>query len=958
MARRWVRRLAIAGGMCLAASAALAQDATWNGTTADWNTATNWSPPTAVPAGTATFAAAGSFFVSTSASVTIGAIDFAATPNAQAYTFTIGNSFTINGAGITNSSTNPQSVGISGDLVFQNASTGNNGTGQVDYEVNLGTVTFNNTSNAGNAATTWTDGGGFSKVTFNDSATAGSANITVNTSATLTFDDASSAASAIITNNTGTVAFDNTSTAGSASITNSRTLQFNNAATAGGATITNAGTTDFNDGSNAGSAHITNQLTGVIVFNATSSASTATISNTGNLDFEGTATAGSATITTTGPGGFTAFAAASSGDSARLITNPGGIVDISNLTTGGTTAGSIEGGGDYFLGGKQLTVGSNNLSTTVSGLIADGGTGGGIGGSLDKVGAGTLTLADTNTYTGATAIDGGTLTVTGSIASSSGVAIDAGGTLNGTGSVSAVTVNSGGILMPGLPGAVGTLTGTGNVLFNAGASYQILISGTANSKYTTAGGATLSTSASVGILSGSSIVVGNKYTILTANGGVAGTFDPTVHFGNFNGTLSYDADDVFLTFEFASLAPLLPANAPQNAANVATTIDNFLASGGTLPAGFQALFNLPAGQLVNGLEQLDGETATGAQIAGFQLMNQFMSLMLDPFTEGHNNGIGPVPFAPVGQPTTFTPDVASAYASVLKAPLAPPASSYGPWHAWGAAYGGNQSISGAPATVGSHDITARAGGFAGGLDYRASADTMLGFALAGGATGWDLAQGFGSGHSDAFQAGLYGTHQIGQAYVSGALAFTNFWASTKRIVAVSGVDTLQASFDAQSFGARVEGGYRANLAPVTLTPYAALQAQSFHTPTFGETAASGSPQFALNFASQTSTAERAEVGSWASHTFLLANGDSLTLFGRAAYAHDWFTNLALTPTFQALPGASFVVNGVTPPPDLGLVTAGAEWHMAHNWSLMARFDGEFGNGDQTYTGTARLRYAW
>jgi uncharacterized protein with beta-barrel porin domain len=64
------------------------------------------------------------------------------------------------------------------------------------------------------------------------------------------------------------------------------------------------------------------------------------------------------------------------------------------------------------------------------------------------------------------------------------------------------------------------------------------------------------------------------------------------------------------------------------------------------------------------------------------------------------------------------------------------------------------------------------------------------------------------------------------------------------------------------------------------------------------------------------------------------------------------------PTFQALPGASFVVNGVTPPADLALVTSGAEWHMAHNWSLMARFDGEFGNGDQTYTRTARLRYAW
>ncbi len=295
---------------------------------------------------------------------------------------------------------------------------------------------------------------------------------------------------------------------------------------------------------------------------------------------------------------------------------------------------------------------------------------------------------------------------------------------------------------------------------------------------------------------------------------------------------------------------------------------------------------------------------------------------------------------------------------MVKSPLAPPAPAYGPWHAWGAAYGGTQSISGAPATVGSHDITTRAGGFAAGLDYRASADTVYGFALAGAGTGWNLAQGFGSGRSDAFQAGVYGTHQLGPAYVSGALAFANYWASTRRIVTVAGADTLTANFAAQSFAARFEGGYRLDLAPFTLTPYAALQAQAFHTPNFAETAASGSPQFALTFRPQTSSAERAELGSWISRSYAMDDGDSVALFGRVAWAHDWFTNLAFTPTFQALPGASFVVNGVRPPADLALVTAGAEWRMSRQWSLMARFDGEFGNGDQTYTGTARLRYSW
>ena len=75
------------------------------------------------------------------------------------------------------------------------------------------------------------------------------------------------------------------------------------------------------------------------------------------------------------------------------------------------TAGSIEGGGDYLLGSKQLTVGGNNLSTTVSGSIQDGGGGGGTGGSLVKVGAGMLTLSGVNTYIGGTTISAGTLAI-------------------------------------------------------------------------------------------------------------------------------------------------------------------------------------------------------------------------------------------------------------------------------------------------------------------------------------------------------------------------------------------------------------------------------------------------------------------------------------------------------------------------------------------------------------------
>ena len=48
------------------------------------------------------------------------------------------------------------------------------------------------------------------------------------------------------------------------------------------------------------------------------------------------------------------------------------------------TIGSIEGNGDVFLGDNNLIVGSNNQSTTFSGVMQDGGQARGAGGSLTQ----------------------------------------------------------------------------------------------------------------------------------------------------------------------------------------------------------------------------------------------------------------------------------------------------------------------------------------------------------------------------------------------------------------------------------------------------------------------------------------------------------------------------------------------------------------------------------------------
>jgi uncharacterized protein with beta-barrel porin domain len=52
------------------------------------------------------------------------------------------------------------------------------------------------------------------------------------------------------------------------------------------------------------------------------------------------------------------------------------------------------------------------------------------------------------------------------------------------------------------------------------------------------------------------------------------------------------------------------------------------------------------------------------------------------------------------------------------------------------------------------------------------------------------------------------------------------------------------------------------------------------------------------------------------------------------------------------------VFGARPSRDLALTTAGAEWRLASGLSFMVKFDGEFGERSETYSGTGRIRYTW
>jgi uncharacterized protein with beta-barrel porin domain len=493
------------------------------------------------------------------------------------------------------------------------------------------------------------------------------------------------------------------------------------------------------------------------------------------------------------------------------------------------------------------------------------------------------------------------------------------------------------------------LTIGGNLTFQPGGLYLVQVNPANASLASVTANGTASLSGTVQAIFSPGSYFPRSYDILWA-ARRSGTFAAltTVDLpAGFTASLSSTATDVLLDLNAGLGAGWLNVNQH----NVANAINSYFNNGGTLPPGFLKVFGLTSG-VGTALSELSGEAATGAQAGAFQMMSSFMSLLLDPYAQNRGGFGQATGFAP--ERGTLPAEVASASASVLKAPPADAPT----FNVWAAGFGGANRTAGDP-VAGSHDAMTHAAGSAAGVDYRLSPDTLLGFALAGGASSWSLSDGLGGGRSDAFQAGAYGIRRLGSAYVSGALAFAEYWASTSRTVTVAGTDTLAAAFNAQSYGARLESGTHILATPFMLTPYGALQAQRFDAPAHDESATSGSSQFALSYAAQTATQTRAELGSWADTTFVLAGGGSgVNVFAHAAWAHDWQSDPFLGAAFLGLPAAGFVVNGAAPPHNLALMTAGAELRLHNGWSLLGKLDGELGKGAQTGTGTGQLRCTW
>jgi len=222
------------------------------------------------------------------------------------------------------------------------------------------------------------------------------------------------------------------------------------------------------------------------------------------------------------------------------VTLAGGTLNVSAPETPGTSGPLGKSGAILFSGGTlqfspvdtydyssrfskatnqaiSLDTGGQNV-TLAAALVSTN------GGSLTKLGLGTLTLAATNTYNGPTTVVAGTLLVNG-LLSTNTVTVATNATLGGVGVMGGlVTVQSGGILAPG-SGGIGRLTISNNLALAGNALMKIskLGGGLTNDLVSVTGTLTMGGSLAVTNIGTNALAAGDKFMLFSA-GAQAGNF--------------------------------------------------------------------------------------------------------------------------------------------------------------------------------------------------------------------------------------------------------------------------------------------------------------------------------------------------------------------------------------------------------------------------------------------------
>lgn len=540
-------------------------------------------------------------------------------------------------------------------------------------------------------------------------------------------------------------------------------------------------------------------------------------------------------------------------------------------------------------------------------------------GTIDAYAGTTILTGNSPDFTGTTQVFGGELKVAGYMPSVS-VTVQAGAELSGTGTVGSVVALSGSLVTPG--NSPGTLTVTGNYQQASGSVYlaEVVPGSTVSDLVLVGGTATIQNGAVLAVsqYGGGNVGLNSRYTVLTAAGGVNGTYTlsgDTAVSAFYSLVAEYDANNVYLAA--TQTRSLAAAAITPNQASTANSLQS-LGIGNAL------------GYAVNSL-QSDAEAQSAFNLLSGEIHASIRGALVEDSRFVRNAAVDRLRSSLGGVGATSSGGVACDTGKVEggQQPVAGCAFWMSGYGAWGQTNGdGNAALM-------THDI----GGFLIGADAPVFDSWRVGVFGGYSRSTFAVSGRLSSGWSDNFSLGAYGGSRWGSLGLRLGTAYTWSGVSTQRGVQFSGFsDSLAGSYQAGTFQVFGDAGYRLDAGAVSFEPFVGL---AFVDVTSGGFSERGSLA-ALTAQGGDTAMGLSTLGVRTAASFAVAGVD-LTAALTAGWRHAWG---AVTPYSTVSFGGSsaFNVAGVSVAQNAALVEGGLSTDLASNVSAGLLYTGQFGSG--------------
>ena len=378
-------------------------------------------------------------------------------------------------------------------------------------------------------------------------------------------------------------------------------------------------------------------------------------------------------------------------------------------------------------------------------------------------------------------------------------------------------------------------------------------------------------------------------------------------------------------------------------------------------------------------DSLSGEGVATAQQTSFNAINAFSSSMgletnswlrgqdhLDPHSNTHYEpmflGYAPQETAP------------AAFAPYKSAPT-PIVVPLRTWRAWVDGNGSSSNYAGVQLPTGSAYARNSGAGTAAGLDYQFAHNALLGFAIGYGSYSFSVPDRETSGSTQGGHFGLYGALTEGAAYASASASFGFFENHELRHAGIPGTtlpslfntpvpsitgfnEYPEGKFGSNAFAGTVELGYRSRFASYEVTPFVGVQPAVLNTNGFAENNSGGWGGLSLQYTPKSTPSVPTLLGAQVSTSFGLWDQKSVSLWARAAWKHEFFTDRWIEGGFLTAPGFNFTIYGAPAIRDAARIGLGGQLPITENLSIYANFNGDFGGQGQSLAGSGGLRASW